>query len=158
MKSPVFAAVAAVALIVGHQPAAAGMSQSESTGEVRRGSAAFAGVTIKLSQGKSNRITATGRLALGFMGFDQQGFAVHSRKMLPSSALELGFSDTGRAQFFVGGAELSDRQRRLGMAGGEGLVLTILGLAAAAFVVAEVTKDDKDKEKCLLPEQELCGD
>ena len=99
-------------------------------------SAAFIGAQARLAIGSSKRAVPVARLTAGTanLSLNQHG-ALVDRPI--GTTFELGFSRTGRTDFYVGGHRFSELQAKLGFAPAGVALLAIGGLALIGAGVAD---------------------
>jgi hypothetical protein len=138
-------AVAAAALCA--SPATAQEYGSPTTTTARN--AGFIGAQARLSFGSAKATRPVARLTAGMtnLSLDQQGRLV-SRSI--GSTFELGLSNQGRPNFYIGGHRYSDFKRKLGIAPVGVALLAVGGLAVVGAAVAASSDSEKKPEVVCL--------
>ena len=140
MKPAWIAAAAALSLV--SQPVLA--AEAFRDGGVRgQRTGAFAGVNFKVPLGTKQRVKPSARLQLTT---SRDSITDSGYRSVRPAGLELGLTDKGRADVYLGGNRLSDTEKKLGLTGFGDWVLPVALLAAVVVGVVLLTDTDNDAE------------
>ena len=146
MKSSKCFAYAVTAAALCASPTSVAAQEYGSTLTISTRSAAFVGAQARLSLGKAKATGPVARLTAGMtnLSFDQQGFLVNRSV---GSTFQLGFTRTGRPDFYIGGQRYSDIRTKLGFAPVGAALLTVGGLVVVGAALAGSSDKEKNEQK-----------
>jgi hypothetical protein len=132
MRARLAGAFLAAAMLVA-QPCLAAEDIRDAGWDPRR-SAAFAGASLRIPLGSAGAAAPAARLQLGLR---------HDVGDSRPAAFELGVTRLGKPAFYVGGREVGETRRRLGLTGGTGGLEPALIIGAVVVGVVLLTGEDE---------------
>jgi hypothetical protein len=130
--APAFLAAA----VLTAQPCLAAEDFREAASGPRRGSA-FAGASLRIPLGAARPAAPAARLQLGLR---------HDAGGGRPAAFELGLTGLGKPAFYVGGREVAETRRRLGIGRDTGWLVPALIIGAVVVGVVLLTDPDSDAQ------------
>jgi hypothetical protein len=130
MRYKVIAAMMAPCLLASAQPAVA--QDIQNFQPTYRKTVGFAGLTVRMSV-QDQELKSTARLGLGLTHRSTTAGGTFQSHGFGGSALELGLSKLGKADFYVAGQKLTDAKARFGLA-----PLAVVAVVAGGVAVGGV--------------------
>lgn len=116
-------------------------------GNVERGTAAFAGASVKMPLGSRSAAKPSARLQLGMRHVYRDPAGRSPSQVRQVGLIELGSPGGARPALFVGGRNMTDVKRNRGLVGTTGTLLFAAGIAIGAYAAYELFLDDDNDTK-----------
>ena len=117
------------------------------SGERRTGT--FAGMNVRMALGGRAAARPTARLQLGMThsyGNPHSGMPTQTTRL---ASFELGASRAGKPALFMGGQEVGEVQKKLGIGGSTGTALLVVGgVAVVALVLLAAARSEFEDDSC----------
>ncbi|HEV2078670.1 MAG TPA: hypothetical protein VGR19_02070 [Allosphingosinicella sp.] len=153
MTNKAFHAAAAAIFMLSAQPCVAAQGLRDfGAGQLDAGerrTAGFAGMNVRVPLGHRAGAKPAARLQLGVThSYRNPHFATPAQSVRLAS-FELGASRSGKPTLFMGGQEIGEVQKKLGVGGSTGTALLIAGgVGLVALVVLLAAKSDLEDDSC----------
>ena len=151
MTNRAFYAAATALFMLSAQPCLAAQDLRELGGGERR-TGTFAGMNVRMALGGRAASKPTARLQLGMThSYRNQQSGMHPQTTRVAS-LEFGASRSGKPSLFLGGQEVGDAQKKLGIGGSTGTALLVVGgVAVVALVLLAAARSEFEDDSCDSP-------
>lgn len=113
-------------------------------GSGQRTSSAFAGASLRIPLGSARPAAPAARLQLGLRHDVRDSRGGSLGRDSRSALFELGATRLGKPAFYVGGCEVTEAKRRLGVSGNKGWLVPALIIGAVVVGVVLLTDPTSD--------------